>query len=111
MESNAQPGLTLFEQIPIAFVGLFGGPEAGILPHGPITASVHSRLHPTCIRILSRIAQVPVIIQPGNIQRGVEPLYGSPRNGGEHWFLLRVFAECFLNRSLIPLFFPSFDLL
>ena len=41
IERHREPGLTLFQKVAVARVGLLGGGKSGELPHGPEAASVH----------------------------------------------------------------------
>jgi len=111
MEGDAQAGLALIQQVAVAFVGLLGGPKTGVLTHGPIAAAIHGRLYPTGVGKHPRIGEIPVVIHPGHIQRGIEPLDGSAGNGGENRFLFLGFGQRLLNRPLVPILLASFDLL
>src|SRR4051812_17689518 len=46
IERGREPRLARLEQVVKPLVGLFGGPESRVLPHGPEAAAVHRRLHP-----------------------------------------------------------------
>ncbi len=67
VEGDAKPGLTLFKQIAISFIGLPRCAESSILTHGPEPASIHGGLHPPGERILTRKTKLGIIIKVGDI--------------------------------------------
>jgi len=56
VEGHREAGLSLLEQVAESRVGLGGGAEPRVLPHGPETAAVHRRLDATRERVLARQA-------------------------------------------------------
>jgi len=55
VEGDAQACLSLFEEIAVTPVGLFGGGEAGVLAHGPEPAAVHGGMDAAREGILARM--------------------------------------------------------
>src|SRR6185369_9369915 len=66
VESHGKSGLPRLKEIFVAFVGLLGGTEAGVLPHGPEAAPIHGRLDPAGVRVLGLPGEYPYT-------RGVQP--------------------------------------
>ena len=78
--SNAvdKPGLPLFEQELESLVGLLRRAEAGELAHRPEPAAVHTCVHAACERILTRPADIDVVVE---IARGVQGRDRPPADG------------------------------
>ena len=72
VEGDRQAGLALLEQVPEAPVRLLGGREAGVLAHRPEAAAVHRRLDAPGERVLAGPPEVPVLVEAGEVGRGVQ---------------------------------------
>src|SRR5437867_6679760 len=57
VECRAEPSLTVGYQILEAAISFFGGPETGVLTHGPQPVPIHSIVNPTRVRELARFPQ------------------------------------------------------
>jgi hypothetical protein len=74
VESHAQPGGALAQEILVAPVRLLGIAHAGILPHRPEPAAIHGRLHAARVGELPRIADIAIVVGAFQIGRGVKRL-------------------------------------
>ena len=72
VEGHRETRLTLLEEVAEALVGVRGGAEAGVLAHRPEAAAVHRRLDAARERELAGPAEVAILIQAGDVGRGVE---------------------------------------
>jgi hypothetical protein len=61
--SGISCGLSLFEQVAKALIGLGGRAETGEHTHGPRPAAVHRRLHAARERVLARKAQIAQVVE------------------------------------------------
>src|SRR5207248_4314041 len=109
VESGRQPRLARGQEVAEALVRFLGGSEPGILAHGPEPTAVHGGLHAARVRILSRKAQLLLVIA---VARTVERLQLDAARGLEFrpaqrpWFLRRLpvhLARPSLERRLDPL--------
>src|SRR5947209_12859464 len=69
-----EAGGAMGEQVLVTLVGFFSIAHAGVLAHGPETATVHGGLHATGERELAGITDIAVIIPALKIGRGIERL-------------------------------------
>src|SRR3712207_8337963 len=56
VEGDGEARLAVGREVLEAGVGLFGGPEASVLAHGPGPAAVHARVDASRVGILARIS-------------------------------------------------------
>ncbi len=75
IKGDTQPGLPMFEQIMIPFVGLLGTPKACELTHRPQASSIQVRMHSTQERVLPREPYLIKILKFLYILRGVQVFY------------------------------------
>ncbi len=75
VERHRQPGLTGLEEVAEPLVGLFGGPEPGVLAHRPRSARVHRLVGPPRVRVRARLTElrlrVPAREGVGPVDRGL----------------------------------------
>src|SRR5579859_7410536 len=64
-------------------VDVLGGAEAGKLAHGPELAAVHGAMNTAGVGVLTRIAEVAVVIEFVEVILGIELLYRDARKRGE----------------------------
>ena len=76
IERGGEPGLAGGEQLPKARVGLLGGAEPGVLPHGPEPADVHRGVDAAGEGKLARTAEVAGGIA-GPVARAVDRLHSA----------------------------------
>ena len=72
VEGRRKPRLTLVDQVVEPFVGLACGAHAGVLAHRPQPTAVHRRVDTPGVRLLAREAQVLLVVQVGDVGRGVQ---------------------------------------
>ncbi len=72
VEGHAETRLAMIQEISVALVGLLRSGKAGVLPHGPEPAPIHGRLYSPCKGIFTRKAQLFGIIEPLQVQGGVD---------------------------------------
>ena len=78
IEGHAQARLPLLQEIPETPVRILGGAEPGILAHGPEAAPVHVGLDPPGKGILAGKAEIPQVIETGDIRRRIERVHRQP---------------------------------
>src|SRR5206468_2360594 len=57
-----QSSVTVAQQIFVTFVGFFSVAHTRVLAHGPESPAIHGRLHATCVREITGVAVLLVII-------------------------------------------------
>ena len=72
VEGDRKSGGAVGEQVFVAFVGFLGVAHAGVLAHGPKTASVHGGLDAAGVGIIARVSDVAVLVAGVEILRSVE---------------------------------------
>jgi hypothetical protein len=102
IESNAQSGLALFEEIFIPLIGFLCGGKSCILTHRPETAPVHGRLDPPGKRVFSGESQITAVIGVRNIQRGIETLQLDVGSSLKNRLPFRRFGENLIEGYLLP---------
>ncbi len=75
IEGYRETGLTVLQQVLVTGVGLFGCAKAGEHAHGPQAATVHGRVDAPGERILAGKAQVALIVEIGDVGRGVKTFH------------------------------------
>ncbi|GBD29431.1 hypothetical protein HRbin32_00520 [bacterium HR32] len=83
VKGHAQPGLPLFQQEPVAPVGLLRGRVARVLSHGPQPATVQGRVDAPGVRELAREAQVAQVVELRGVLGGVQRLQRDTARRGE----------------------------
>src|SRR5262249_10258133 len=66
------PRRSMGQQVPVALVGFIRITHAGVLPHGPESATIHGGLNSTRVRKFSWIAELPVMIPAFQIGIGTK---------------------------------------
>ena len=69
VERGREPGLAVLEQVAEALVRLLGRAEAGELAHRPEPAAVHRRVDAARERVLPRIAEIALVVDPDVLRR------------------------------------------
>ena len=72
VEGHREAGLALLEQVAEALVGVGRGREAGVLAHRPEAAAIHRRLDAAGEGELAGPPEVALLVQVGDVGRGVE---------------------------------------
>jgi hypothetical protein len=98
VEGRREAGLAVLEQVAEALVRLFGGAEAGELPHRPEPASVHRRVDAAGEREDAGVSEVAVGVDL-DVLGAVERLVLEARDGAEELALA-------LRRGLVELATP-----
>ena len=106
VERDAQPRLTLLQQIAIALIGLLRRGEPRILTHRPEARTIHRRLDSARVRIFAREAELLKILL---VETVVETRQRHPRDlnscrGLEALFPLLEFFQRLLERGFFPFF-------
>ncbi len=81
VERHRESGRAVRDQLAIARVGLRGGAETGVLPHGPGPLGVHRGVRAAGERKLPRLAERRRRVEPGQIGRRVDVAERAPRLG------------------------------
>ncbi len=63
IEGDREPGGPLAEQVAVALVGLGGGREPGVLPHGPEPLAVGLAVEAPGVGVGAGVAQRPVVVE------------------------------------------------
>ncbi len=83
VERDREARLALFEQVAEARVGFLGRAEPGEHAHGPQLAAVAGGVHAAGVGVAAGQAQVALVVEAGDIGRGVEPLDRDAGHRGE----------------------------
>ena len=89
IESDAEPGLPLFEEVSVSGVGLLGRGEPGVLAHSPDASAVHVGLDAAGVRVFARVSKFGAVVEAREIFRGVHGIDFDARVGLEAVFALR----------------------
>ena len=105
VERHRQARLATLQQVAIARVGLLGRGVAGVLAHGPQTASVRRRLDAARERIFAGVTQTLALvpIRRRQVVRRIGNLERDMRRGFEQPVALRGALERLLQRRIAPL--------
>ena len=92
VEGHGESRLALFQQIPVASIGLLCRGVAGVLAHGPEPAPVHGGLNAAGKGVLPGVAQVLLMVEAAaaKIIGVVDRVHVQPRLGGEGVASLRL---------------------
>jgi hypothetical protein len=94
--------LPLIDEIVEPLVRLFGGTEAGELPHRPRPTAVHRRVRAAGVRLLAGKAEILLVVEVRDVLGRVQPIDLVVRDGREPVVPLAV-LQILRERLLLPL--------
>src|SRR5215467_15485098 len=103
VKGYAEPGLAVFKQVVESLVCVFRSPESREHSHGPQSATIHCRVDPSKIGVLSWKSFLVHIILVSNIERSVGSTHRNVRWISKIHFSLRAFARPVGQCLLLPL--------
>ena len=83
VEGDRQPAAAVLEQVLEARVRLGRAAVAGELAHRPDPAAVHRLVDAARVRVLTGVAEVALVVEPGDVRRPVHRLDRAARDRGE----------------------------